>query len=75
MMRMGAWNVAPIVALMVLWQECGENLGIFCYRIGLSFFSRAQSRGLVPVRVREKVRIACSNRSEISSMRSMMWKA
>jgi hypothetical protein len=54
--------------LMVLWQECGENPLLFCYRMGVGAFVTVRSRALVPVRVggagwRRPLRnqLACSN--------------
>jgi hypothetical protein len=54
--------------MMVLWQECGENPLLFCYRMGVGAFVTMRSRELVPVRVgsagrRRPMRnlFACSN--------------
>jgi hypothetical protein len=63
--------IAAVIAFLVLWHECGEDLGVFCYRIGLGAFTTVRSRTLVPVpvpvRTIPRTRAACSNRSAISS--------
>jgi hypothetical protein len=50
MMRYGAL-MAAIAAWAVLWQECGENPALFCYRIGMDAFTgiRARATVLAPV--------------------------
>ena len=55
MMR-SAWWLLPVVAVVVLWQECGENLAIFCYRIGCEVIANLRVRALflVPVTVRSE---------------------
>jgi hypothetical protein len=64
--------VASIIASIVLWHECGEDMGVFCYRIGLGAFTRLRSHTLVavpvPVRTIARTRTECSNRSVISSI-------
>jgi hypothetical protein len=63
--------IAAIVASIVLWHECGEDIGVFCYRIGLGAFTTLRSHTLVPVpvsvRTTPRTRTECSNRSVISS--------
>ena len=63
--------IAAIIASNVLWHECGEDLGVFCYRIGLGAFTTLRSHTLVPVPVVvgtiARTRTECSNRSVISS--------
>ena len=65
--------VAAVMASIVLWHECGEDFGVFCYRIGLGAFATLRSRKLVPVPVSQinlsRTRSACSNRSSTSSNR------
>jgi len=51
MTRIAVWLVALGVPL-ILWHECGEDVGVFCYRIGLGAFTSLRSRVLVPVPVR-----------------------
>jgi hypothetical protein len=64
--------VAAVMASIVLWHECGEDIGVFCYRIGLGAFATLRSRTLVPVpvsvRTIARTRTECSNRSVISSI-------
>jgi hypothetical protein len=70
--------IAAIIASIVLWHECGEDIGIFCYRIGLGAFATLRSRTLVPVpvpvRTIARTRTECSNRSVISSIHFMTSK-
>jgi hypothetical protein len=72
--------VAAVMTSIVLWNECGEDFGVFCYRIGLGAFATLRSRTLVPVPVSTQTltiarnRAACSNRSAISSTRFMTSK-
>ena len=33
-----------IAVLLVLWQECGENPALFCYRMGVGAFARVRVR-------------------------------
>jgi len=63
-------TLLPSVAvLLVLWQECGENPALFCYRIGLGAFSSARSRGLVPVPAwRPNLQRPLRDRSECSTL-------
>ena len=41
--------VAAVGSLILLWHECGQDLSVFCYRIGLGAFTGMRS--LAPVRV------------------------
>ena len=72
MIRIGAL-LAAVTASLILWHECGEDVGDFCYRIGLGAFTTVRSRTLVPVPVSQinlsRTRSACSNRSSTSSNR------
>jgi len=66
--------IAAIMASVVLWHECGEDVGVFCYRIGLGAFTTLRSRALVPVPATQIIlsrnSSACSNPSSTSSTRS-----
>lgn len=77
MIRLGA-IIAAVTASLLLWHECGEDIGVFCYRIGLGAFTTLRSHTLVPVPVRAQIiartRTECSNRSDISSTRFMTSK-
>ena len=71
MTRLSAW-LAALTMLLFLWHECGEDVGVFCYRIGLGAFATLRSHALVPVpvpvRTIARTRTECLNRSVISSM-------
>jgi hypothetical protein len=41
-----------IAVFLVLWQECGENPALFCYRIGVGAFATLRSRAQYSVRFR-----------------------
>jgi hypothetical protein len=68
--------VAAVIASLLLWHECGEDVGVFCYRIGLGAFTTLRSRALVPVPARasqiglSRNRSACSTPSSTFSNRS-----
>ena len=70
MIRLGAL-LAAIIASILLWHECGEDICVFCYRIGLGALTMVRSHALVPVpayiRNVARKRTACSNRSGICS--------
>lgn len=72
MIRLGV-VIAAVITSILFWHECGEDLVIFCYRIGLGAFTALRSRTLAPVPVPvnqfARTRAACSNRSDISSTR------
>ncbi len=59
MMRLGYW-LAALAALFVLWWECGENLAIFCYRMGVTLFSRVCPGRLLPVAAVQRMPPPCS---------------
>lgn len=54
-------------AYVLLWQECGENPLVFCYRIVWGAFTTVRSRALVPVRLSPRINPACSKTYGISS--------
>jgi hypothetical protein len=41
-----------IAVLLVLWQECGENPALFCYRIGMGAFASVRVHARRPLRFR-----------------------
>jgi hypothetical protein len=52
-------------SLIFLWHECGEDLPVFCYRIGLGAVTGLRRRGLVLVPTRLAVHFAAArNRTE-----------
>lgn len=75
MIRFAALVTAGIASIM-FWYECGEDIGVFCYRIGLGAFSALRSHVLVPVPVSQfnvsRNSSACSNRSSTFSTRSTL---
>ena len=73
MIRIGWW-LAAFAAYVVLWNECGENPLVFCYRIGWSALTIVRFRALVPVRIPSRTSAACSNSSVTFSTRSTMSK-
>jgi len=52
--------LAACIAYFLLWQECGENPFIFCYRIVWGAFTTVRSRNLAPVPVSPRTYHACS---------------
>jgi hypothetical protein len=75
MIRLNAW-IAVFSAIGLLWYECGEDLLIFCYRMGCGAVATARPRvlELAPVQsiLRTSLRnnVACSNPSFTFSARS-----
>ena len=58
---------AVFAAVGLLWYECGDDFGVFCYRIGCGLFTVARERAveLAPVAVTTtamRTKAACSNR-------------
>jgi hypothetical protein len=73
MMNLDAWY-ALLAGVGLLWYECRDDLGIFCYRIGCGVFRAARERAfeLVPLRATMnpvRTKAACSNRSFTFSAR------
>lgn len=68
MIRFGGW-IAVFSAIGLLWYECREDFGVFCYRITCGAVTAVRSRApqLATVeavtRTFAKNKIACSNRS------------
>jgi hypothetical protein len=65
-MRTNAWY-ALFGALGLLWYECGDDFGVFCYRIGCGLFTVARQRAveLAPLaitRTLTRTKAACSRR-------------
>jgi hypothetical protein len=74
MIRLGAL-IAAVIASLLLWHECGEDAGVFCYRIGLGAFTALRSPTPIPVAAsqlnRSRDRFACSTQSSTFSNRSI----
>lgn len=72
-----SWWLASANTLVLLWQECGENPAVFCYRISVGVFTTAKSRGFVSppaFQIRQRFNAVCSNPSAIFSTPSTMSK-
>ena len=68
MIRIAAFfGLTAFMAYVLLWQECGENPLVFCYRIAWGAFTTVRSRTLVPVRLSPRINPACSRTYGISS--------
>ena len=63
----GDWWFVAVVPVFILWQECGENLAVFCYRIGVDLFARFGE--FFTPRIAQRVPVACSNPSFTSFAR------
>ena len=74
MIRLGAL-LAAVIASLLLWHECGEDAGVFCYRIGIGAVTALRSTTLVSVPLIgnhvARTRTACSNPSSTFSTRSI----
>ena len=67
MIRLSAC-LAACTMLLLLWHECGEDVGVFCYRIGAGAFANVRSRSLVPVPIRGAVNLSVArNYAECST--------
>jgi hypothetical protein len=76
MIRLGTL-LAVISTLILFWHECGEDLAVFCYRMGLGALTRVRAGSLVPAFRTQTIRrnrFACSNPSATFSTRSMTSK-
>jgi len=69
-----AWWLLLVCAVVVLWEECGENLAIFCYRIGWEAISNLRARALFLIPVSVRTEAACWNTSATCSTRYMTSK-
>jgi hypothetical protein len=67
--------VTAVIASLLLWHECGEDVGVFCYRIGIGAVTALRSTTLVPIpsigNHVARTRTACSNPSSTFSTRSI----
>jgi hypothetical protein len=60
MIRMTSFMwLTGLTAYVVLWQECGENPVIFCYRMMWDAMTAVRYRALVPVRLSQRINPAC----------------
>ncbi len=66
--------------LLMVWQECGENVPLFCYRIGLGALFSVRSRAMAALPVAHSTwrdlrnSAACSKRFGIFSTRSTTFR-
>ena len=58
-----AWWLLLVCAVVVLWQECGENLAIFCYRMLWEAFAGLRSPALIPIPLPVRIEASCWNPS------------
>ena len=58
-----AMLLAFLGSLIFLWHECGQDLAVFCYRIGLSAVTGLRSRALVAVRSTKSLHFSASGTS------------
>jgi hypothetical protein len=58
-----SWWVLAIGFLVVLWQESGENVFLFCYRICCSAFSFVRAGELSTIPCSPNNEAACWNQS------------
>jgi len=77
--------ISSICMLVLIWHECGENPGVFCYLIGKGAFQSARANRLVKVPVsseihslasasltRQRTASACSTLYSTSSAHSII---
>jgi hypothetical protein len=61
---------AAVGSLIFLWHECGEDLGVFCYRMGRGAFTGLRSRALVLVPVRNSFHFSAARNNSACLMPS-----
>lgn len=60
--------VSAVGSLIFLWHECGQDAGVFCYRIGWGAVAGLRTHALVPAYSRASLHFSGSrNRSECST--------
>jgi hypothetical protein len=70
MIRLGVL-FAAVGSLIFFWHECGEDLAVFCYRIGLGAVTGLRSNLLVPVPITDSsYSAAARNNAECSTTSS-----
>jgi len=74
MRLLSAW-LAAMTLPVLLWHECGEDLGVFCYRIGLGAFAAVRSRVLVPLPIRNSDEYSASRNHSACSTPSFTFSA
>jgi hypothetical protein len=74
-MKRQYWWISPFHSLLLLWHQCGEDLGVFCYRITEGAFVRVHERAVVTIQTRRRAPgtgPTCSNSSVNLFTDSMM---
>jgi hypothetical protein len=66
---------AMLLAMGILWQECGQDLGIFCYRIGCGALTAAHSRALALAPVSQAVLRTSARKIDACSKPSFTFSA
>jgi hypothetical protein len=69
------WYSEPVLSLILLWHQSGDDLALFCYRITEGALMTVHQRAIVPLQMRRRAPgkgIACSNPSAKLSIHSMM---
>jgi hypothetical protein len=57
--------LAAVGSLIFLWHECGQDAGVFCYRIGWDAVTGLRERGLARIPLRASFSFSgARNRSE-----------
>lgn len=72
-----SWWLGICGGVLIMWNESGENVFLFCYRMGWGAFSSMRSRTLAPVTISPdmtRTSAACLNRYFTSSVRSTIPK-
>ena len=65
-MILGAWWIDPLHSALLVWNECGEDFSIFCYRISRGAFVLAYRRAANSTRMparRPRTKSDCSTLS------------
>lgn len=76
-MKYAAWLIGSFYSLIFLWHLCGEDLGVFWYRIVRGAVVTVHERALVTIETRRQApgtRFSCSNRYATFSTHSMTYR-
>jgi len=64
-----SWWMNSCATLLCLWQEAGENLALFCYRMVWGTFSNIRAGAFAPILAPIRTNAECLTPSSSSSMR------
>ncbi len=67
MIRLTGWNTT-VTSLGLLWYECGDDFGLFCYRIGCGAFVLVRSRALALAPVSQAMATSIRKNDECSNL-------